>query len=364
MVDTSRWTLFIDEAGNFAEPKDHVLVAGVCIPARVDAGFGLALKHALQDAAPLVPWPLHRRLMNRVSSYVLWYAHRPISKLSGPIKSALSAADALFGEQAFDARARSLALLAEGKEPIWDDLGDLDRVLRGVHHANYELIQQYADEVKSAASAVMRVLVRERLKVDDDPNAQPFVVFASESVLADAHTSDDRYLVLLECLLERVWEEFDRREGKHTVDIHVASREVIDPRVPAHPDPRKHPTLSKGLVKHLSPQSPNTLMLADSVWSFDSEVEPGIVFADILNNYLYGQTKYQSLKITDIEALISNYFGITTTPGTPELPQITASGIPRDSIKSRKVLPAKPNTRVWAMEQARVWIEFYEGGDQ
>ena len=363
MVDTSRWTLFVDEAGEFAEPKDHVVVAGVCIPARIDSGFSFALKHYLTEAAPLVPWPIHRRLMNRASSYVLWYAHRPSSNIPEPLQRSLEEAGEFLTNEVPYTFVRGLSSLEDGKEPEWVDLGALERVLRESYFANYKLIHDYADELKAAVASVVRILVHERLRVSDDPDTQPFVVFASESVLADAHESDDRYLVLLECLLERVWEEFDRREGRHAIDVHVATRKVVDPRMPLGKGDEK-PLLSKSLVKHLAPKSANPLMLPERVWGFDVDVEPGVVFADTVNNYLHGVTKYQSLGISEIEGLIVDYFGITAHPGRLGLPQITASGIAWESIKSRKLMSGERAARVWAVEQAQSWIEFYTGGDQ
>lgn len=358
MVDTSRWTLFVDEAGDFAESKDHVLVAGVCIPARIDAGFSLALKQYLTEAAPLVPWPLHRRLMNRASSYVLWYAHRPNSKIPEPFQHSLEEAGEFLRSQVPDTFVRGLSSLEEGKEPKWDDLGALERELRESQFTNYKLIHDYGDELKAAVASVMQILVRERLNFSEDPNAEPFVVIASEPVLPDEKPKTDRYLGLLECLLERVSDEFARRGSPHTVDVHVGMRSVFDSRVSTETN------LSKGLVKHLAPTRPNPRILPDRIWNFDAEVEPGIVFADIVNNYLYGHTHYQSLHVAEIEGMVSNYFGITATPGDLRLPQITASGIARESIKSRKLLPADPETRVWAMEQAQSWIEFFEGVEQ
>jgi hypothetical protein len=56
-----RWTLYIDESGDFAAPDDPVSVAGLLLRGEAPAG----LRAALEAAVPWYPWPLHASHLNQ-----------------------------------------------------------------------------------------------------------------------------------------------------------------------------------------------------------------------------------------------------------------------------------------------------------
>ncbi len=352
---TLRWTLFVDESGNFNKPSAHVLVAGVCIPARIDAGFSVAFKHYVQKEAPLVPWPPHRTYMQRPSMYVLWYDARPDANLTDALTQALKDAHTLFSARAADAQSRAAEALKSGAEPKWDDVKSLDRVFKEHQPNGYEAVNRYAEDTNAAVASVLRTLLQERLNLTPNDEAQPFAVFSSETMLGDAASADDRYLQLLECLLERLADEFIRRGGEHTVDLNVASRHILDPTT-GNIGP-----LSRTRLGQLSQSgNKNVRLLPNKIWKYDANVDAGLVVADAISNYLFTRTHYASLPGSEIQSLIQDYFSFDANAGSPALPQISASGIARQSVQARELRQGEPGTRVWAMEQASAWIAFFK----
>lgn len=66
-----RWSLFVDESGDFSDNDDEVVVAGLLVSDVRHSRLERRLRHAL-DRAPDVPWPVHAWLTRRPIMFALW----------------------------------------------------------------------------------------------------------------------------------------------------------------------------------------------------------------------------------------------------------------------------------------------------
>src|ERR1022692_3835466 len=75
----TRWTLYVDESGNFADVEDDVAVSGVLIRDDVPGLSENEVKRALESVVPGFPWPGHASLINNASWVALVLADRGLS---------------------------------------------------------------------------------------------------------------------------------------------------------------------------------------------------------------------------------------------------------------------------------------------
>src|SRR5919109_501718 len=66
-ASVKKWTLYVDESGNFANSEDDVAIAGLLVSDELPGLTSNEVKRSLEAALPGFPWPWHAGLLNSAS---------------------------------------------------------------------------------------------------------------------------------------------------------------------------------------------------------------------------------------------------------------------------------------------------------
>jgi hypothetical protein len=339
-----RWDLFIDESGSFDDLDSDVVVGGLLV--RAATHTTRALREALQQAAPGLPWPIHHRWLGQPAWMACLASLKPEAfpwqSLQAPRHHLQSAWAALRSKRPGQTNAVEAALQA----------GRDDREL-------FQQVQALRVHIEQAAPNAARQLAREQRAAIARAIAavtatEQVIVVAGETERADAAGAADRYLAVLEALLQRAAARVKRsvsaRQTRAVVFVHVLGRLVHDPvlgkRTPLH-------------FRHLQPlrglPGPLVRLTGATVPEFDADVHPLLVAADFIANRSLGPAgSHRSLPA--VEQQIHKATGATVRDGDPPRSLLCATG---GALRLERggVYTPTAHTRPWAVEQAREWRE-------
>jgi hypothetical protein len=124
------WDLFIDESGNFDwGGGDQAVVGGVLVRRGVGRTAHEALRAALREAMPYLPWPLHANRLNKVVCLPLLCAGR--DDVAPAVRRRAEELIAWMARDLPDETREARAAVAKGAYPAYDDLSALEGWLAG-----------------------------------------------------------------------------------------------------------------------------------------------------------------------------------------------------------------------------------------
>ena len=339
--------LFVDESGRFERPDEDVVVAGVLAPEATRLVDRSTLKRELTRLAPHHPWPLHAHS----------YACRVVDALAAGL--AKEATD-LQRQRAAAVRrtlhehqgvlSRLERALGDGEEPTPDKgeptLKELDRLLERRAPA---LSASLADATAATFAAIGRLLDA----VCKDESAT--IVVASETERADAGAGGaDRYLVVLDTLIERAAAVVGRLSGRHTVCVVLCQRDVQSRRLPGTMVPMHAVEMRERLSGLARPE--NVAIAFDSSPRWGPAMHPALVLADFVANRARHCVP-RSGTLARIEQATADLVGVA--PRREGRSHLAATGLAQQVLHAPQapwpVAANGPGVRRWAMEQAKEW---------
>jgi hypothetical protein len=360
---TTRWVLFVDESGQFERPDDPVAVAGVLWTEGVRGSGAADMKRALLRAVPGLPWPLHASLLNQ-SAYVALASERtmrerPSSLDEVGITVAVRQAVSVLLE--YDRHLVNAELTALSWRPTVDVLRPLSAILREHTPLVHERLRHHANQGWAAVGRLLAALAAQNT---DRAYPDVALVTASETELGDAieeGSTGDRYLAVLEPLLERTARLLERRDGAHELVLRASRRDVFDSRL-ATRGALAPPHLA-ALAREAS--TSRVRVVVGGVERFDVHVDPGYVLADFAANHARRTLLVPTRPVRLAEQKLADRLVVSVRSGTTALSHLAASGASRALINAaadlqdrpERVLPATLPRRRWACEQAWEWAE-------
>ncbi len=331
-----KWQLFVDESGPFVHIEDRSCVLGFLSRAPTEI-MQIRVQTSLEKVFPEIPWPYHANLLNRGVTWLFWAARTP-SALTHDACALLAGAP----EQAQILIERVKEQLEGGQEPAYEHLTQIEKHLRFV-----DGFKPFCMAARERRNAFLRLL---RYALEVDTPGTNCAVMATLGTPHGAAIARDPYLSGLTVLLERTAHALSLLGGTHIVDLHVATRNVLDPVLD---------TKVKLNRSHLEFASKNACFDLDKVRFSLNETLPfqhataGLVLADILANRAY------QMRSSSLQNLLDSLSDFGVQAIHTGLPFCASVGIARDEILQgpqadpEKLREVKPT---WAREQAEAWI--------
>lgn len=368
------WWLYVDESGNFAKTTDHVVVAGLLIKEQATAAGQATLKVTLHGAAPHVPWPLHASRIKIPIMHALWARQKGPKHCSTQLAATSASALETLTEYE-EARLRRVeTAFIKRRQPRWNDLTELDTTLARVAPHIYVTLSDIAAEVLANIRHVLRTLAQHWLK-----NDEALVVCCSEPLPGEAAPPSgigDRYLIMLETMLERLRDFAGWGGGEHTINVRVLRRDVRDPALGMATS--LHVRHLQQIVRNLT--SSNQVSRHDSVDrvslkpidtpSFDEAAHPGFILADLIANLLR-RAMFNSGNLVRVNMGAKRMIAFPLLCGIASMPTIVATGALRRCVARARSTGSATNWNgqaallnddglcLWAREQAVRWIEAF-----
>ncbi len=367
-----QWQLHIDESGRFSPGEDDGdVVAGLLSVLDSSPLHHKALRSELERAAPMVPWPLHARTMNRPSAYVVWArvcGHAP----PGTERLLARAASHL---ETLEPKAwkRALAAVGRGREPDSESLEALDEALE---RANRPLHRALRNEVQARVQAQVDQVVLEAVG-----SSGAMWTLAAEAEPLDAlGLHEDRYLALLGQLVIRAshlmaWTLGEGQVlrvmplGRCLAPIAQGRRlqaPIAQGRRLQAPWGARGPYLSVGHLEELGGRigeylAPGVELELGRPGAYDGKVRAAFVVADLLANRARRAMRRRRTSLSQLEERLAKYGGVGHPEDLP--PGATSSGAPWTDLRTVRGGTARPRTlefgapgaRPWASEQAIQW---------
>lgn len=385
MATPNRWHFFVDESGDFSRKSQEVTVAGVLVQAdflsQKEGTEQKSLQTLLQQRLPWIPWPLHHAHIHHCLMPYLWdkssrlpeTSHHPAPDVmqGAKIREVFDSVDAHFAETTSLQEAVHRAIT--GNKPSIGDLnclrGQLPRKLRN-------RLEDIKGVYVSKYYKAIHKLVTDSHKGSEQP---VFLLFASgEAQRGDcAEREKERYLTLLEALLERVSEALLAQGGHHHVQHHIAFRMLQDgPMRTRDLKQTFSETLSLSqdqLSKHrlrLTRGSASVTFSTEKPEQYNLTADGGLIIADAivsrLRHILNGSKRNQTL--SRIEQGLTTDFALPSRFGAGGLTHLAAGGAMASTLReSRQNHPSQvtlvqnliqqsnPQLRPWSIEQALEW---------
>lgn len=362
-----RWRLYVDESGKFDSLDDEVLALGLLVRTDVSATEGANLRRSLQTAAPELPWPLHAAELNVPVYHALAaYAGRSGSG-GGAAKGEDDLPDRVVAilRTGFERELETaLSSVRAGQKPEGKALKALDQALRRASRRIYEEVQSRSRKALASVFRVMESLARAGNDAPDAPAVM--IVLAGESSRGDASPGVDpavdrgseRYLTVLECLLERTGDVVARRGGRHNVILEVLSR-------PSFNQARHLGNVSRRVQAGVAAPVRLTAM---QPLRFDAQVSGALVLADAAaNRARRSLVDAPNASLLDFEDSLQKGLSAPVRGGSPPLSNLAATGRARFHVQEarhgRSSDPAllEREVRRWAKEQALEWGKYFGG---
>ncbi len=386
-----RWSLYIDESGDPASPAEDPVLAGLLVDQERHADLAARLREGLGRAAPDVPWPIHAWLTRRPAMYALW-RYRAANERPDGLSATDAAAIAAWRAREPDALEAALALLRAGGEPRPGDLRPLDRALAAADPAASGALLRRAEATRAAIERVLAGLAAEERAsgasgaTGVSPGLLAFAV--GEARRGDAWPAEDdparadRYLKLLETILQRVADALLRQGGRHQVDIHalvrrLEVRDLAGQRRASMLHARHVAEAAAGATtgtRTIVRDGATVRLNPAGTPRFDERVHPALVVAD----YAANVARRYLPRFRPLERILVELGGevpfpfASGRPGLEALPHPAATGVARAFLDQarRREGPAPDRAplvaagiRPWAREQAERWAASLRGSE-
>jgi hypothetical protein len=359
----TEWLLWIDESGDFEDPRQYASVTGVLVRSGVVGFSKVKLRRLFAEACGYVPWPVHRWLLNASVMHGVW-AVRAADGDGSPLDRRVRAVVAALHRMepgAFEAVVRRLD---QGWEPRGPDIEALEAAFRTLAPWQMNLLRRMRRQCWEAVVGGLGAALR--IGADDPEQSAAdsvWLVAAGESENGDAVTAGtlgDRYLHLLGCLAHRVADILIARGGVNRVAAHVAMRNVFDARLRSR-DALSPPLVDEAIREGLGTPDA-TVRRADGalvqitcqqVLRFRADSPAGLVLADWgANAFRWASTRRVSLG--RVQAQLGHAVGLPVS--RLGLPTIASTGRPWSALLDRGEADAgRSRDRPWAWEQAEAW---------
>lgn len=368
---TETWWLYVDESGDFSNAHDCVVVAGLLLNQAATGTGEATLRSVLGQAAPHIPWPLHASIIHLPVAHAFWAKRAGPNQCSTELSRASADALEWAAQRSREIVDQVLGALAANREPSFGKLKTLDVALSGAAPDLHRVLSKFARDVMTRVHEVVRTLANGWLE-----NGQAALFCAAEPLVGDAvpaGSSGDRYLSLLETLLERLLDFLDWAGDDHCVNLRVLRRNVRDPMLgataPLHVrhlhtmvseltgSPRGRLQGAHGAVKLAPVDTP----------AFDGTAHPGLVLADLTANRLR-RAVFNGGNLDRLNRAVSQLTAFPVLNGPASLPTVAATGDLRrcvGAIRHRDAGPLPANLHAlddthfeaWSRQQARRWME-------
>ena len=373
-VVSQYWTCFIDESGDL-DKRDHVVLAGVLLPARDDHFLMPRLREVIKQEAPLVPWPFHRWIATKPSIYPLWYEQRREVELKPAVEDACRRALAVWEKE----RPELLRALRDRcnrrEEPSPGQLGSLRKALKKADYAAFDELLRYSEKVCLRVAQEPSKLVGST-GVD---RAGGLVMMVGQGP-DEVDAGQKHYFELLVLLLERLRDILSLRDGEQSVTVDVASRYARHPDLPEKGGGRRPLKLTRNHVEKACERvveepkgdqlMPRIRVTTGSVSDYDKKVAPGVVIADGVANYLR-RLLFRKPRLDDLHRRVQGYFGLPIRTDMPALSHVAATNAPARAVgfaRRRKFDDAQRELEQlpwrWPREQAEQWVQFFEANGE
>jgi len=365
------WHLAIDETGQFKVPAERVAVAGFLSRAGLRAVCGL--KRGFRSALPLVPWPVHGRLLVHplFETWLVVAQDGAKGRDAAALDLAQAAKRAIQSVQP-DAWT---SLVKSPRRALSRPLADAEIALRRTPTGVDVLaeLQARAVERRALARGVVERLLEE---AEDEAPGSTLLVLAGEDRRAAAAEGEPpnavdstRYLRLLRLAFRRAALHVASQGGGSLTAL-VASRNVQHEALGA--EVKLNKPLVRGLAEEALSSIPGVSIDDVSVVDFeDGETDPRLVVAD-LSAYGGGRAMgHRKWPLAAVEEQIERFCGLPSRDVPHDGGPLTAA-YGRCSMRIDAALgdgdggraPADENaSALWAVQQADEWIGRIEAGD-
>ncbi len=357
-----RWTLYLDESGQFSDAADHVAVAGLLVDEEAGGPGAREVEFGLKRMLPEFPWPLHAAVLSQPSYVALAVAS--VGRRRGRKRVASEGREGDFVRLAEEASAwletqdpggvaDVLLALEEGREPRYAVLKRLTQLLLREKKRWSLRLEGRTRE----AWAYVREAASKIAGTGERPCA--YLVACSETRKGDAGAGeDDRYFTHLEALLQRVRALLGRREGRHFVSVRVLGRSVTEPVVSA-PRPLLMADVERVIQRSVSDGGGAVRFRSEQVARFEATVGVHFVLADFFANQARRVLGDPAVGLAEAERSLVAQLGAPARSGSPPRPHVAATGDAQRFLLAspgeRVALEAGAGRRRWAVEQALEW---------
>lgn len=369
MSPPETWQLFVDESGDF-DADAPTLVAGWLV--RIDDSSELRahLRRALDTAVPSLRYPQHANRANLLATRALelarWRRRAPGAP-ERPWEAAVSPALArLRAAATHPAVAPALERIDRGGSMDYELLRRCSDWLSACHPTEAARLRALADEERAAVFDTLAGL----------PSSEAFAIAAYDDGGEEAPS--DRYLALLEAMLERVLALFRHADARVEVRAHVLVRDVQAPdfhrpiRLRAADVVRAVRAAERFplLVPDAGQPDPRVRIVPEVPSEFAPTAHPGLVFADWIANRALSELQpasHQRQPWHAIERSLRRRVGLVPVApfrndaARPLLPTVAVQGIPRRAVADAFARGRPPLARgeceiAWWREQANAWM--------
>jgi len=369
--------LFVDESGDFKDPDAEVAVAGVWMQTYDSAQMRLRLERALRQVVPVGPYPPHA---NRLR-YPGWLAlasmvevadnerGAAIRKRAAPAVRAIQSSAEAAAQQGRDA---VRACAESGKEIPWEVAREVDEWLQQIEERSHRALKW---AVRDMDGAFVQLLSHLQTDVLDGGRCCVAGAWEGREAGPPSDEAPDRYVALLEALIERVFTiAADRKPPMQLVHAHVATRWVTRPGVPRGEDPASKALRTRDITEAFRQAAgfpvgckpAHVQFFPHPPASYDRTVHPGIVLADFVANRLRGRVLHGTPTWSDVTQRAGHAVGMAVDvrprlARNVEAPSLAAQGQPREVVRSafegQSPAGSAAQAPPWANDQARVWVD-------
>jgi hypothetical protein len=368
----TRWNLFLDESGNFSDPDDEVVVAGLLVRVDIPGSHPSQIRAALEAAVPDLPWPVKASEFNRPVVFAIAnYLKRRGRAATNPLERV---ADELVGEitrqESGCYEAVSKALYGRQRIP-YDALSRLDDLARRDWN-RYQVLRQATD---ASVAAIGRCIQGLGLSREGDwrlsESARDAVLLVAcgetlqgEDAAGDGDLETNRYLGLLRWTIVRAVDVVARMIGRQEVHLYVLDRDVTDTilgvrkRTPLHI--RHVGPIARDVEAKCSRDHRITVKL-DAVSRYDDRMHAALVLADFVANRTRRGLRAQPDALSAVEGQIGLEVRCCVRSGDPSASHLAAAGYAQETIERVRTASqgttaeAPVGARSWALEQAAEW---------